>query len=333
MVKYFVSKNGYFYKTINNKNIRISKEEYVKNNKNIKGAGPTRPFGNKPNNDFKLQNMPKNKITVIFVGASEIRRKNGSRNNNTGQISDLEKFIRINPDNTVIAVDPAHGNNELNHLERRSGIPVVKMSNPNDVKPKCLNVSYSESKDFFKGFYPEPRTYYVILVFYGGINREMPSFNVAKSIGIENPLFYDIKNALCLGMSCFNIPPNIYEFLTNYRFQLNDPVVIPEIDQTLQNAFYAICCDLRALYKTTKLENNVSRTQQQISEILESLEKINIHTIEEACDYYKHLKQTYGSSNGRPKDVNEGMLALLINKEYEKMDLLPFFKERKSSNH
>ena len=334
MAKYFVSKNGYFYKTINNKNIRISKEEYVKNNKSIKGGGPTRPLRNKPNNGFELQNMPKNKITVIFVGASETKRNNGSRNNKTGQISDLRDFIDINPDNnTVIAVDPAHGNNELNHLVDRSGISVVKMSNPNDVKPNCLNVSYSESKDFFKGFYPEPRTYYVILVFYGGINREMPSFDVAESIGIENSFFYDIKNALCLGMSCFNIPPNIYDFLTNYRFQLENPVVIPEIDQKLQNAFYAIHCELRALYKTTKRENYVSRTPDEISKILESLKKINIYTIEEACDYYKSLKQTYGSSNGRPKDVNQGMLELLINNEYEKMGLLPFFEERKNNRN
>ena len=89
MAKYFVSKNGYFYKTINNKNIRISKEEYVKNNKSIKGGGPTRPLRNKPNNGFELQNMPKNKITVIFVGASETKRNNGSRNNKTGQISEI----------------------------------------------------------------------------------------------------------------------------------------------------------------------------------------------------------------------------------------------------
>lgn len=335
MAKYFVSKNGYFYKNINNKNIRISREEYVKKNKSIKGGAPKVKQRDMNNNfEFELQNMPKNKITVIFVGASETRRNNNSRNNKTGQIPDLENFIRINQDNTVISVDPAHGNDEINNLKSRSCIPVVKMSNPNDVKPQCLNVSYSESKDFFKGFYPEPRTYYVILVFYGGINKEMPSFNVAESIGIENPFFYDIQNALCLGMSCFNIPPNISDFLTNYRFQLENPVVIPEIDQTLQNAFYAIHCELRALYKTTKRENGVSRTQQQISEILESLKKINIHTIEEACDYYKNLKQIYGSlSNGRPKDVDQGMLTSLIYKEYEKMGLLPFFEERKSNNH
>ena len=157
MAKYFVSKNGYFYKTINNKNIRISKEEYVKNNKSIKGGErtrPTRQLRNKPNNSIngiELQNMPKNKITVIFVGASETKRTNGSRNNKTGQITDLTDFISINPENnTVIAVDPAHGNDELNHLGDRSGILVEKMSNPNDVKPNCLNVSYSESKDFLR---------------------------------------------------------------------------------------------------------------------------------------------------------------------------------------
>jgi len=339
MVKYFVSKNGYFYKTINNKNIRISKEEYIKNNKNIKGGErtrPTRQLRNKPNNGFELQNMPKNKITVIFVGASETKRNNGSRNNKTGQISDLIDFIDINPDNnTVIAVDPAHGNNELNHLVDRSGIPVVKMSNPNDVKPKCLNVSYSKSKNFFKGFYPEPRTYYVILVFYGGINKEMPSFYVAEAIGIKDEFFHNIKNALCLGMSCFNIPPNIYDFLTNYRFKLDEPVVIPEIDQKLQNAFYAISCDLRALYKTIKRENSISETPDKISKILKSLEKINIYTIEEACDYYESLKLTYGLLNGRIKDVTDGMLRELIYNEYKKMNLLPFFKERKnnSNNH
>ena len=36
MVKYFVSKNGYFYKNVNDKKIRISRDEYVKKNKNIK---------------------------------------------------------------------------------------------------------------------------------------------------------------------------------------------------------------------------------------------------------------------------------------------------------
>ena len=35
MVKYFVSKNGYFYKIVNDKKIRISKEQYLKKNKNL----------------------------------------------------------------------------------------------------------------------------------------------------------------------------------------------------------------------------------------------------------------------------------------------------------
>lgn len=333
MKKYFVSKNGYFYKTINNKNIRISKEEYVKNNKSIKGGAPkVKPINRNNNYNFELQNMSKqnmskNKITVIFVGASETKKNNGSRDNKTGQIPDLREFIGINQDNTVISVDSFHANNEHEHLKSRSKIDVSIMANPNDIKQKCLNVSYSESNDFFNHFRPDPRTYYVILVFCGS-QKELPSFNVAQSIGIENPFFYDIKNAFCLGMECFNIPPNITNLLTTIGFRLK-PVFVPEIDQTLQIDFYAISSELRALYKATKRENGVSRTPERITEILNSLKKININTIEEACDYYEHLKRTYGSlPNGRQKDVDEGMLKKLIEEKYR--NLLPFFTIRNS---
>ena len=328
MVKYFVSKNGYFYKNVNDKKIRISRDEYVKKNKNIKGGAP-KVNPNNSSNGFELQNMPKNKITVIFVGGAELKKNNGSRNNKSGQIPNLSEYIRINPENTLIAVDPAHGNNEIPRLKNRSGIEVSTMTNPNDIRQNCLNVSYTDSKSFFQSFHPDPNSYYVIFAFYGGIDKEMPSFEVAKSIGIENPFFYDIRNALCLGMSCFNIPPNITEFLNNYGFQLN-PVIIPEIDQSFHNAFYAIRYGLRGLYKAIKKENNVSRTQEQINSILELLGYIGINTVEEACQYYEHLKQIYGSSNGKPKDVNEGMLKEFIEKKYIQMGLLPFFRIRNS---
>jgi len=330
MVKYFVSKNGYFYKTINDKQIRISREEYVKKNKNIKGGAPKAASPNN-NGNIELQNMPKNKITVIFVGGAELKKNNGSRNNKSGQIPNLREYIEINPENILIAVDPAHGNNEIPRLKNRSGINVLQMTNPNDVKQNCLNVSYTDSKSFFQGFHPDLNSYYVIFAFYGGIDTEMPSFEVAKSIGIENLFFYDIRNALCLGMSCFNIPPNITEFLINYGFQLN-PVVIPQIDQSLHNAFYAIRYGLRALYKAIKKENNVSRTNEQINDILELLTYIGINTVEKACEYYKHLKETYGLSlNGRKlQDVNERMLKELIEKKYGEMNLLPFFRIRNS---
>ena len=309
MVKYFVSKNGYFYKNVNDKKIRISREEYSKKNKNVKGGAP------------------KNKITVIFVGGAELKRNN-SRNTTSGQIPNLREYIRINPENTLIAVDPAHGNNEIQHLRNRSGIEVSTMTNPNDVKANCLNVSYMESSSFFERFEQDPSSYYVIFVFYGGFGKEMPSFDVAKSIGIKNPFFYDIRNALCLGMSCFNIPPNITEFLTNYGFQLNNPDSIPEIDQSLQNAFYAIRYGLRGLYKTIKKENNISITSDQINSILELLGYIGINTVEEACQYYEHLKQIYGLSNGKPKDVNEGIFKDFIEQKYNQMGLLPFFRTR-----
>ena len=312
MVKYFVSKNGYFYKNVNNKRIRISREEYSKKNKYVKGGAP------------------KNKITVIFVGGAELTKNNGSRNTTSGQIPNLREYIRINPENTLITVDPAHGNNEIPRLKSRSGIEVSIMTNPNDVKAECLNVSYMESSPFFERFNPDLSSYYVIFAFYGGFGKEMPSFEVAKSIGIENPFFYDIRNALCLGMSCFNIPPNITEFLTNYGFQLN-PVVIPEIDESLQNAFYAIQYGLRGLYKAIKKENNISKTSDQIQHILYLLKKININTDEEACKYYEHIKQIYGTSNGRnTQDVNEGMLTELIEDQYSKMNILQFFRTRKS---
>lgn len=310
MVKYIVSKNGYFYKIVNNKKIRISKEEYLKKNKNMKGGAP------------------KTNISVIFVGAAELKKPNGSRNNKSGQIPNLMKYIELNPENTLIAVDPGHGNNEIPHLSNRSGIAVSIMTNPNDVKPECLNISYMDSQTFFRSFTPKDSTYYVIFAFYGGIGKEMPSFEVAKSIGIEKPFFYDIRNALCLGMSCFNIPPNITEFLINYGFHLQKPVAIPEIDQSLENAFYAIRSGLRTLYKVEKRENDISRTEGQINEILEKLREININTREEACSYYEHLKKIYGAS----KDVNESMLRDFINEKYREKKLLHFFNERNSNS-
>jgi len=306
MVKYFVSKMGYFYKIVNDKKIRISKEEYLKKNKNMKGGAP------------------KTNISVIFVGAAELKKPNGSRNNKSGQIPNLMEYIRINPENTLIAVDPGHGNNEIPHLSNRSGIAVSMMTNPNDVKPVCLNISYMDSQTFFRSFTPEDSTYYVIFAFYGGIGKEMPSFEVAISIGIENPFFYDIRNALCLGMSCFNISPDITNLLKNYGFHLEKPIVIPEIDQSLENAFYAIRSGLRILYKVEKGENGISRTEEHINEILELLKKININTRDEACKYYDHLKRIYGGV----KDVDEGMIKDSIEKKYKMMNLHQFFRNR-----
>lgn len=308
MVKYIVSKNGYFYKIVNNKKIRVSKEEYLKKNKNMKGGAP------------------KTKITVIFVGAAEIIKTNGSgsRNNKSGQIPNLMEYIGINPENTLIAVDPGHGNNEIPHLSNRSGIAVSIMTNPNDVKQGCLNISYMDSQTFFRSFTPEDSTYYVIFSFYGGIGKEMPSFKVAKSIGIENLFFNDIGNALCLGMSCFNIPPDITKFLRNYKFHLEKPVAIPVIDQSLENAFYAIQSGLRILYKVEKRENGISRTEGEINEILEKLKKININTRKEACDYYDNLKHIYGDV----KDVDVGMIKDSIEEKYKRMEVHQFFKNR-----
>lgn len=214
MVKYFVSKNGYFYKIVYNKKIRISKEQYLKKNKNLKGGAP------------------KTNISVIFVGAAELIKPNRTRNNKSGQIPNLREYIKLNPKNTLITVDSAHGSNEIPCLSEKSGIDVSIMTNPNDVKQGCLNVSYMDSHTFFTNFRPEESTYYVIFAFYGGIGKEMPSFEVAKSIEIINPFFYDIRNAFCLGMSCFNISPDITKFLINFGFHLEKPVVIPEIDQS-----------------------------------------------------------------------------------------------------
>lgn len=309
----------------------VSKKEYVKKNKSVKG-GESMSLS-KQRREFAIgsQNYihKKNKITVIFVGASETKKNNESRNNKTGQIPDLREFMRINQNNRVISVDSFHGNNEHDHLQSRSKIRISIMENPNDIKQNCLNVSYSESNDFFNHFLPDPRTYYVILVFCGS-QKELPSFDVAQSIGIKNPFFYDIKNAFCLGMECFNIPPNITNLLTTIGFGLN-PVLVPEIDQTLQKDFYAISSELRTLYKATKGINGVSRTPERITEILKSLKKININTIEQACHYYEHLKQKYGSlPNGRLKDVTNRMLIDLIEARYREMKLLPFFTTRNS---
>ena len=310
MVKIIVSKNGYFYKIVNNKKIRISKEEYLKKNKNMKGG------------------YPKTKITVIFVGAAEIIKTNGSRNNKSGQIPNLMEYITINPENTLIAVDPQHRNNEIPHLSERSGIPVSIMENPNDVKPGCLNISGMNSQTFFDRFTPDELTYYVIFAFYGGIPNEMPSFVVAQSIGIENNFFYYISNALCLGMSCFNIPPNITNFLINYGFKLN-PVFIPVIDQSLEYDFYAIQSGLRALYKIIKKENGVERSPKEIIYILNSLKQINIYSSRDACRYYEYLKRKYGDG---VKDVYDSKIKASIEEKYRAMNLYQFFRTRNSNS-
>jgi hypothetical protein len=63
-------------------------------------------------------------------------------------------------------------------------------------------------------------------------------------------------------MSCSNIPPDITRFLINYGFHLEKSVAIPEIDQSLENAFFAIRYGLRTLYKVEKGENGISRTEE-----------------------------------------------------------------------
>lgn len=263
----------------------------------------------------------KRRICCIFVGAA-------AWSNGSGQISDLRDAD--NCQITFISIDPNHKYNQNNgkninkfdeNLESRSGLPINRMENSNHIIKGCLNVSTLLSYDFFMEFELMPNIYYVILTFMGhSINS--PSVCIAESIGIKNPFFYDLDNALCLGMSCLNKAPNIIDLLIHYGLNPFEDV-FPNLKERyfvlLQNAHYACIHNITGLCQHIRS----STTRDWHSRSIEQLASLNLYSVDDIIKFHDYIESMIGIENMSGNNISK-----MITKELEDQGILKFFDER-----
>jgi hypothetical protein len=204
------------------------------------------------------------------------------------------------------------------NIEELCGIPVNFIpNNSNDIHSYAINISNKTADEFFMNFHPNPATFYLILTFVG-YDLEHTSFQIADNLQIKTPYFYDLKNALFLGMSCLAIPPNILQILRNYDIPTTEPFV-SNIEQSKQNAYYAFLNNIDMLcehYRKKEVREWHSRS-------LKNLRALNIHSYEDACQYYDTLLI---------KNIPD--IRKSIHNHFESINMLKIFKnERENDFH
>lgn len=262
-----------------------------------------------------MTNNKKTRICCIFVGAAAWSK-------DSGQISDCRDAVN-NCQITFISIDPNHKDiNDFNEdLQGRSRLPINIMTDSNHIIEGHLNVSTLLSYDFFMEFNLIPNVYYVILTFMGhSINS--PSFCIAESIGIKNPFFYDLDNALCLGMSCLNKAPNIIDLLIHYGLNPFEEVV-PNLKERyfafLQNAHYACIHNITGLCQHIRS----SITRDWHSRSIEQLASLNLYSVDDIVKFHDYIESMIGIENMSGYNISK-----MITKELEDQGILKFFDER-----
>ena len=236
----------------------------------------------------------KNRICIIYIGAA-------AHSNISGQLSNIKKESALGVQ--FISVDPYYSNlignnlgnnlgNNINihqeNIEQCCGIPVHHITaSPNDIYPSSMNICASTSEEFFANFRPDPATFYLVLTFIG-YDLEHTTFQIAENLRIQTPYFYNLRNALFLGMSCLANPPNILQILHNYDLSPQNIPFVSNIEQSRQNAYYALLQSIDMLcahYRQKEVRNWHASS-------LKNLRKLGILSYEDACQYYDKLQTT-----------------------------------------
>ena len=204
------------------------------------------------------------------------------------------------------------------NIEERCGIPVNFIpNNSNDIHSYAINVSNKTADEFFMNFHPNPATFYLILTFVG-YDMDHTSFQIAENLQIQTPYFYDLKNALFLGMSCLAIPPDILKILRNYDIPTTEPFV-SNIEQSKQNAYYAFLNNIDILCEHYRKKE----VREWHTKSLQNLKALNIHSYEDACRYYDALQI---------KNIPD--IRKSIQNYFESINMLKIFKnERENDFH
>jgi len=263
----------------------------------------------------------KNRICVIYIGAA-------SHSITSGQLSNIQHETDIGVQ--FISVDPYYSNlignrigNNINiyqeNIEQVCGIPVHYITNSiNNIQPFSMNIYASTADNFFTNFHPNPTTFYLILTFIG-YNLEYTSFQIAENLRIETQYFYNLRNALFLGMSCLAKPPNILQILRNYDLHPQNIPFVSNIEQSKQNAYYALLQSIDMLC----VHYRQKEVRDWHSNSLSNLRKLGILSYEDACRYYDKL-ETKNAPDAR-KSIHDYL---------ESINMLKIFKnERENDFH
>ena len=244
-------------------------------------------------------------LNIIFIGAASWT-KNDKRFG--GQIPYIKDII--NEYVTVIASDPEHKNETDKYLQDKSGVPICRGSSPNIVSLKALNVFHLYASELFQQLVTNNDTYYLVFVF-NGIEREMPSFNIAKKMNIKNRFFWNTDNALFLGMGCLCKPFPLKEFVNKLDIFSKNNILSYFFE--LQKTYYAFQNNIDALSRAY-LSNEIPSWAEKS---LYKLRHIGINTLQQAHNYYENVR------NYRNIGIEK-----LIKEELKNLELLSYWDER-----
>ena len=219
----------------------------------------------------------KNRICVIYIGAA-------AHSITSGQLVNIKQESELGVQ--FISVDPYYSNNSGKNIEQCCGISVHHITTfSNDIHPSSMNISALTGEEFFMNFRPSLSTFYLVLTFIG-YDFEQTSFQIAENLNIQTPYFYNLKNALFLGMSCLAKPPNILQILHNYDLYPKNIPFISNIEQSKQNAYYALLQSIDVLcahYRQKEIRDWHANS-------LKKLHILGILSNEDACNYYDSLQ-------------------------------------------
>ncbi len=250
-------------------------------------------------------------LKIILIGAASWKKNDQLHG---GQIPLIKNII--NEDIEFFSCDPEHRQEPDKYLSKCAGVPVSRGSSPSAINLKSLNVHNLYAEEFFNDLIASEDTYYLTLV-YTGIERENPSFSIAKKLGIKNRFFWDTKNALFLSFGCLTKPQDIEELLT--KLHLKNELDVDYINNKLKNlfflqrAYYAFQNNIDALSRSYK--TNIIPEWGHKS--LRRLRHINIYSLEDANTEYENLSNY--------KNIG---LEKLIKEELEILGLIQFWDER-----
>ncbi len=252
-------------------------------------------------------NDQKNRICVIYIGAA-------SHSITSGQLTNIRHESALGVQ--FISVDPEHINRKEN-IEQRCGIPVNYMTESvNLTNSSAINIYASTAEEFFAKFRHDQSTFYLILTFIG-YDFYYTSFQIAEYMNIKNQYFYNLKNALFLGMSCLAKSPNVYQILHNYGINPQRIPFVINIDQSKHYAYYAFRQSIDMLCEHYELK----KVRDWHLASLSNLEKIGINSYQDAYKYYQSLQ------------VKTAQCALKALYDYlDSINMLKIFKEEREND-
>lgn len=254
-------------------------------------------------------------LKIILIGAASWSK---DKNRYGGQWSNIIDLV--NNGVIIMAVDPEHKKEPDRYIEEKTGVKIYRSNYCGVYKMNHLNIYETDAELFFKELLADCETYYLVLSF-TGIQKECPSFEVARKLGIKNKFFWDVRNALFLSMGCLCKPFNLWELLNKLDIspynEFDSIYVYKKLDKLnkLQEFYYGLQNNMDALSRA--YVNNIIPDWTEKS--LRKLKNIGIRSMGEANEEYMKMQ-----------DLRNIGIERLIRDEMEKLDILKFWDEREN---